>query len=208
MQQSIYTNPDLLKYWALMRGDELTSLTLQQIMSLGSFVLAFDMMPKDSNGYHWTDGLIDFDLDGYRYISFPDLVDKSVPAFTEEKGISNSSINFKLSGVDNAVRVLALGGFLKDARVNIRLVILNPYDSTVLDSQLLFSGYIDYFQLTVDPNDSKNEMTVYLNSIYKKLDLATPTLAANSVYQSFYPGDSFFSLLGQVNMNQTWRYDD
>ena len=52
----------------------------------------------------------------------------------------------------------------------------------------------------------KNEMTVYINSVYKKLDRQPPMIAANSVYQSYYPSDAYFSLLGQVNQNQTWKY--
>lgn len=111
-----------------------------------------------------------------------------------------------MSNVTASVRQLALGGFLKDAQVNIQLVILNPYDSTVLYSMLMFSGFIDYVQAVASPNDSKNEMTVYINSVYKKLDRQPPLLAANSVYQSYYKNDEYFSLLGQVNQDQTWRY--
>ncbi|MGQ6141222.1 DUF2163 domain-containing protein, partial [Serratia sp. IR-2025] len=76
----------------------------------------------------------------------------------------------------------------------------------VLNSTLMFSGFIDYIQAEADPNAAKNEMSVYLNSVYKKLDLQPRTIAANSVYQSYYPGDEYFSLLGQVNANQSWRY--
>ncbi|EEW4124938.1 DUF2163 domain-containing protein, partial [Escherichia coli] len=32
------------------------------------------------------------------------------------------------------------------------------------------------------------------------------TLAANSIYQSYFPGDNYTSLLGTVNSGQTWRY--
>jgi hypothetical protein len=43
-----------------------------EIMSLGVNVTCFDVLPKGTNGFHWTDSLIDIDLDGYKYISFPD----------------------------------------------------------------------------------------------------------------------------------------
>uniref|UniRef100_UPI001F14E7D2 DUF2163 domain-containing protein n=2 Tax=Serratia TaxID=613 RepID=UPI001F14E7D2 len=141
-----------------------------------------------------------------QYTSFPDLISDSFPSFTETKEINNNSINFKVSNVNDSTRTLALGGAFREAKVNIYLVILNPSDNSVLNSTLMFSGFIDYIQAEADPNAAKNEMSVYLNSVYKKLDLQPRTIAANSVYQSYYPGDEYFSLLGQVNANQSWRY--
>ncbi|WP_052979464.1 hypothetical protein, partial [Shigella sonnei] len=166
----------------------------------------FDVLPKGTNGFHWTDSLIDIDLDGYKYISFPDIISGSLPSYSEQKGMSNDAINFKISNVNASVRALALGGFLKDAQMNIKLVILNPYDSTVIDSMLMFTGFIDYVQAVTDPNQKQNEMTIYVNSVYKKLDRQPALIAANSVYQSYYRNDEYFSLLGQVNQNQNWKY--
>lgn len=206
MDENILTNTQLLKYWNLVRGGNKTRLTIMEVMSLGVHVTCFDVLPKGTNGFHWTDSLIDIDLDGNKYISFPDIITGSLPSFTEEKGISNDSINFKVSNVNQSTRALALGGFLKDAQMNITLVILNPYDSTVLYSMLMFSGFIDYVQAVADPNQKNNEMTIYVNSVYKKLDRQPPLIAANSVYQSLYKGDEYFSLLGQVNQDQIWRY--
>lgn len=206
MNTSVLTNPDLLKYWTLMRGTTKTRLTENEVLSLGVHVFCYDVLPKGSNAFYWTDSLIDLTLSGNQYISFPDIIKDSLPSFSEGKSISNDAINFKISNVNQSVRALALGGFLKDAKMNIRMVILNPWDSTPIDSSLLFSGFIDYIQAVADPNAPSNEMTVYVNSVYKKLDRQPPLLAANSVYQSYYPTDLYFSLLGQVNQNQTWRY--
>lgn len=206
MDESILTNATLLKYWKLVRGTTKTRLSVMDVMSLGVHVTCFDVLPKGTNSFHWTDSLIDIDLNGNQYISFPDIISGSLPSFSEQKGINNDAINFKISNVNTSVRALALGGFLKDAQMNITLVILNPYNSTVLYSMLIFSGFIDYIQAVADPNEKTNEMTVYVNSIYKKLDRQPPLIAANSVYQSLYKGDEYFSLLGQVNQDQTWRY--
>jgi len=208
MDEYILTNPQLLKYWNLVRGGNKTRLSVMEVMSLGVHVRCFDVLPKGSNSFYWTDGLTNIEIEGNNYISFPDIIQDSLPSFTEEKGISNDAINFKVSNVTSSVRQLALGGFLKDAQVNIRLVILNPYDSRMLYSMLLFSGFIDYVQAVADPNYKTNEMTVHVNSVYKKLDRQPPTIAANSVYQSYYPTDEYFSLLGQVNSDQIWRYKD
>ena len=206
MDSGIYTNANLLKYWKLVRGTTKTRLTLMEIMSLGVNVTCFDVLPKGTNGFHWTDSLIDFDLDGYKYISFPDIISGSLPSYSEQKGISNDAINFKISNVNASVRALALGGFLKDAQMNIKLVILIPYDSSVIDSMLMFTGFIDYVQAVADPNQKQNEMTIYVNPVYKKLDRQPALIAANSVYQSYYKNDEYFSLLGQVNQNQNWKY--
>lgn len=207
MDNSILTNTNLLNYWKLVRGTTKKVLSVTDLMSLGVHVICWDVLPKGGySSFHWTDSLIDIVLNGTNYISFPDIIQDSLPTFTEAKGVNNDAINFKVSNVTASVRQLALGGFLKDAQVNIQLVILNPYDSTVLYSMLMFSGFIDYVQAVASPNDSKNEMTVYINSVYKKLDRQPPLLAANSVYQSYYKNDEYFSLLGQVNQDQTWRY--
>lgn len=206
MDDIILTNPQLLKYWNLVRGGNKNKLSITEVMSLGVHVRCFDVIPKGSSAFYWTDALTDVAINGNNYISFPDIVQDSLPSFQEEKGISNDSINFKVSNVTSSVRQLALGGFLKDAQVNIRLAILNPYDSTALYSMLMFTGFIDYSTAIASPNDKTNEMTIYVNSVYKKLDRQPPTIAANSVYQSYYPTDEYFSLLGQVNQDQIWRY--
>lgn len=206
MDDSVLTNPQLLKYWTLVRGTTKTRLTVMDVMSLGVNVTCFDVLPNATNGFHWTDSLIDISLDGNQYISFPDIISGSLPSYAETKGISNDSVNFKVSNVNTSVRALALGGFLKNAKMNIKLVILNPWDSTVLYSMLMFSGFIDYVQAIADPNAPQNEMTIYVNSVYKKLDRQPALIAANSVYQSIYSGDAYFSLLGQINQSQDWKF--
>lgn len=203
----LLTNPELLKYWNLTRGGNKTKLTITELMSLPVHCKAIDVFPKNSiPPIFWTDGFVDLNINGTLYTSFPDLISDSFPSFTETKEINNNSITFKVSNVNDSTRTLALGGALREAKVNIYLVILNPADNTVLNTTLMFSGFIDYFKAEADPNNPKNEMTVNLNSVYKKLDLQPRTIAANSVYQSYYPGDEYFSLLGQVNANQSWRY--
>lgn len=203
----LLTNPELLKYWNLTRGGNKAKLTITELMSLGVHCKAIDVFPKNSiPPIFWTDGFVDLNINGTQYASFPDLISDSFPSFTETKEINNNSISFKVSNVNDSTRTLALGGAFREAKVNIYLVILNPADNTVLNTTLMFSGFIDYIQAEADPNNPKNEMTVNLNSVYKKLDMQTRTIAANSVYQSYYPGDEYFSLLGQVNANQSWRY--
>ncbi|MGP2601873.1 DUF2163 domain-containing protein [Serratia ureilytica] len=203
----LLTNPELLKYWNLTRGGNKTRLTITELMSLGVHCKAIDVFPKNSiPPIFWTDGFVDLNINGTLYTSFPDLISDSFPSFTETKEINNNSISFKVSNVNDSTRTLALGGAFREAKVNIYLAILNPADNTVLNTTLMFSGFIDYIQAEAEPNNPKNEMTVNLNSVYKKLDLQPRTIAANSVYQSYYPGDEYFSLLGQVNANQSWRY--
>lgn len=206
MNSSVFTNPDLLEYWNTARGGNKTKLSVMEVLSLGVHVKCFDVLPKAIDAIHWTDGLNEVQLNGTMYTSFPDLISDSLPSFTEEKQITNGSINFKVSNVNNSMRVLALGGALKDAKVNIYLVILNPANGSVLDYSLMYSGFIDYIDAVADPMSEKNELTVNVNSVYKQLDLQTRTLAANSVYQSYFPGDEIMSLLGVVNSGQTWKY--
>lgn len=204
---AILSNPDLLKYWKLIRGDTKTKLTITEVMSISIHVTAFEVYPRTMNAIYWTDGFNPMTMDGKTYQPFPDLVQDSLPTFSEEKGMGNDTIDFTISNVDNATRIAAMSGQLDKAKVNILLVILNPFTSEVLYNQLLFSGFIENFECTVNPFSQINEMKVTVNSIYQRLDRTPKTLAANSVYQSYYPGDDFMSLLGQVNKeDQVWRY--
>lgn len=206
MDSSVLTNAQLLQYWKIVRGQTRTSLTTIEVLSIGINVTCFEVLPTGESGFYWTDALNDVSLNGHVYTSFPDIVDGSLPSVTEEKGVSNDSVNFKVSNVNDSVRALALGGYFKNAKINMTMVLLNPFNNTPLYSQLLFSGFIDYVQASADPIQKTNEMTLYINSIYKKLDIQPPLMAANSVYQSYYPGDEAMQLLGQVNSNQIWKY--
>lgn len=206
MDSSVLTNAQLLQYWKIVRGQTRTSLTTIEVLSIGINVTCFEVLPTGESGFYWTDALNDVSLNGHIYTSFPDIVDGSLPSVTEEKGVSNDSVNFKVSNVNDSVRALALGGYFKNAKINMTMVLLNPFNNIPLYSQLLFSGFIDYVQASADPIQKTNEMTLYINSIYKKLDVQPPLMAANSVYQSYYPGDEAMQLLGQVNSNQIWKY--
>lgn len=211
MNSGIFTNADLLAYYNLTRGKNKTVLTLSDIMSLGVHVKCVDVYPRQGSGVgalHLNDGYTNFTVNGNTYTSFPDFINDSFPSFTEQKDISNDSVTFKISNVNQSFRTLAIGGALKQAQVNIYLTILSPADGSVLVHDLMFSGYIDYFETVANNtvSDAKNELTVNLNSVWKKLDVQQKTLAANSVHQSTHPGDSYFSLLGIVNSGQTWKY--
>lgn len=207
MDDSILTNPILLKYWKLLRGESLSRLSICDLMSMGIHVTTFDLLPRSVNAIYWNDGFTQLSLNGVLYEPFPDLVQDSLPSFSEEKGISNDTIDFTVSNVDNATRIMAMSGQLDKAKLNISLVILNPYDSTPIYQQRMFSGFIENFECTVNPFSEINEMKVTVNSVYQRLDLTPKTLASNSVYQSYYPNDAIMSLLGQVNKeDQVWRY--
>lgn len=201
----LLTNPNLLKYWNLTRGGKRTSLTIQEVMSLGQHVTCFDVFPTGSNSIHWTDAFKNLNLNSVVYQSFPDVVQDSLPSFNEGKGISNEAVSFKVSNIDNSVQMLALSNGLANAKVNIIMVVLDPYTTDPIYQQLMFTGYIDYCQATADPNSGVTELTININSVFKKLDVQTRTIAADSVYQSYYPGDAFMSLLGQVNQSQQWK---
>lgn len=211
MNSAIFTNSALLNYYNMTHGTKLTVLNLAQLMSMGVHVKCVDVYPQQGtsvNALHLTDGYVDIVANGINYTSFPDFINDSFPTFSEQKDISNDSINFKISNVNPSFRVLALGGAFKSAQVNIYLTILSPADNSVLVHDLMYSGYIDYFE-SVSNNSADgliNELTVNLNSVWKKLDVQMKTTAANSVHQSAHPGDAYFSLLGIVNSNQIWKY--
>lgn len=207
MNDSILTNPDLLKYWNLLRGETKTKLTITDLMSMAVHVTCFDLLPRSVSAIYWTDGFAPVQLNGAVYQPFPDLIQDSLPTFSEEKGISNDAIDFTVSNVDNATRIMAMSGQLDKAKFIVTLVILNPYTSAPLYQQRMFTGYIENFECTVNPFSEINEMKVTVNSVYQSLSRTPKTLAANSVYQSIYPGDEIMSLLGQVNKaDQVWRF--
>ncbi|MGP2127215.1 DUF2163 domain-containing protein [Escherichia coli] len=202
----ILSNKDLVEYFNLCRGTSKTKLTVTDLFSIGVHVRCFDVLPTSIDPIFFNDGLIDLNIAGKNYVAFPDLVTDSLPSFSEEKQIANTSVTFKVSNVNQSMYILAMGGAFKDAKVNIYVTILNPATGAVLLNDLMYSGFIDYCETTINPMDQKNEMTVNVNSVYKQLDLQTRTIAANSVYQSYYPADEYVSLLGVVNSGQTWKY--
>jgi hypothetical protein len=209
MNSAIFTNPELLKYWNLTRGGNKNQLSVSELMQLGVTVKCVDIYPVQGAGVqalHLNDGYIDLNINGNLYTSFPDFINDSFGSFSEQKDIINDSLAFKVSNVSQSFQALALSGNLKNAQVNLLLTILNPANGTVLDNSLMFSGYIDYFESVSNNDDIKNELTVYVNSIWKKLDVQQRTLAANSAHQSTHKNDEYFSLLGKINSQQTWKY--
>ena len=46
MNDAVFTNANLLKYWKLVKGTTKTRLTLMDVMSLGVQVTCFDVLPK------------------------------------------------------------------------------------------------------------------------------------------------------------------
>ncbi|MEG8468917.1 DUF2163 domain-containing protein [Klebsiella variicola subsp. variicola] len=207
MDESILTNPSLLKYWNETRGGNKTRLSVMDVLSIGVHCMCYEILPVSISPIRWCDYFLPLTLNGALYQATPDIIKDSLSSFSEEKSMSNNEVSFKLSNIDNSSRILAMSGKLDKAKVNITLVITDPYTSAIVTSQLLFSGYTNGFTCTVNPIDKKNEMTVSVNSIYKKLDLSPRTLAANSVYQSYWPGDEEMALLGQVNKaDQYWKY--
>ncbi|HBW1044605.1 TPA: DUF2163 domain-containing protein [Klebsiella aerogenes] len=200
------TNPDIIAYYNERYGTDKTELSFPDLFGINVVVFCYDLFPDGMSGFHWTDSLIDLDVDGYRYTSFPFIIGDSLKSVTEEKGINNNQLSLKISNVNTSVRSLALSNAFRNAQFNIKLAIMNPQMATIIGTILIYSGYVDYFQSVTDPIQGKNELTVYLNSVYQKLDIQPSLIAANSAYQSYYPGDEFFSLLGQVNQNQIWKY--
>ncbi|MBK5014002.1 DUF2163 domain-containing protein [Pantoea sp. S62] len=211
MNESVFTNQTLLDFYNLKRGTNKTRLTMSDVTSLGVIVRCVDIYPVPGSPapqLHLTDAFTDVMANGITYTSFPDFINNSFPTFNEQKDIQNESLSFRISNVEPSFRVLATSGAFRKAKVNIYLTIMSPADNTVIDHDMMFSGYIDYFEVSAN-NQSQgiiNEITVNINSIWNKLDVQMRTLAANSVHQSTHPGDEFFSLLGIIHSQQYWAF--
>lgn len=211
MSPGVFTNAALLEFYNLKRGTNKTVLTVSDITSMGVIVRCVDIYPKAGSpapALFLTDAFTPVQANGINYTSFPDFINNSFPTFNEQKDIQNESISFKVSNIDPSFRVLANSGAFREARVNIYLTIISPADNSVIDHDLMFSGYIDFFKSTANnqADNITNEVEVNINSIWNKLDVQMRTLAANSVHQSMHPGDEYFSLLGIIHAEQQWKY--
>ncbi|MGC0844656.1 DUF2163 domain-containing protein [Pantoea agglomerans] len=211
MNSAVFTNAALLQFYNLKRGTNKTVLNLSDVVSMGVTVKCVDIYPvagSPAGQLHLTDAFTDVQANGINYVSFPDFVNNNFPTFNEQKDIQNESISFKISNINPSFRVLANSGAFRKARVNIYLTILSPADNTVIEHDLMFSGYIDFFETEANNQSGSvnNDITVNLNSIWNKLDVQMRTLAANSVHQSTNPGDEYFSLLGIIHAEQQWKY--
>lgn len=208
MNPNLTTNQDLIDYWNLTRGGNKTSLTESEIYQLNLIVKCLEIYPTgQAQPIFVTDAWVDITVAGITYISSPDFMDDSFTSNTERNSISNNGTSFKVSNVNQSYLSLLTNGVLRDAKVNIYLTILNPANGTVLDHSRTFSGYMNNSEMIFDNTvgRSKNECTINLNSVWKKLDRAQPVLSSTSIHQSVYKGDLFFNLIGIVNSEQLWK---
>jgi len=211
MSPAVFTNAALLEFYNLRRGTNKTVLTISDVISMGVIVRCVDIYPVNGSPagpLHLTDSFTNVMANGINYTIFPDFINNSFPTFKEQKDIQNESLSFKVSNIEPSFRVLANAGAFRKAKVNIYLTFISPADNTVIDHDLMFSGYIDFFETTANNQYDGviNETTVNINSIWNKLDVQMRTLSANSVHQSVHPGDEYFSLLGIIHAQQQWSY--
>ena len=109
----ILSNKDLVDYFNLCRGTSKTKLTVTDLFSIGVHVRCFDVLPTSIDPIFFNDGLIDLNIAGKNYVAFPDLVTDSLPSFSEEKQIANTSVTFIVSNVNQSMYILAMGGAFK-----------------------------------------------------------------------------------------------
>lgn len=205
IDESLLTNTDLLEYWNLTRGHNKTRLTEQEIYSMGIIVKCVDVIPVNSPAFFLTDAYVDIEANGVTYIASPDFLDSSFSTVTEKKDINNNGTSFKVSNVQQSYLSMALNGTLNNAKVHIYMTILNPANSLVMSHIRYFTGYIDGFNTDINPLESKNELTININSTWKKLDQTQRVLSSTSVHQSVHKGDKFFDLIGVIQSSQIWK---
>lgn len=208
MNNSILTNPDLIKYWNITRGDTKTVLTESDVYQLNVIVKCLDVIPNSQIApIYITDSWADLTANGIDYKSAPDFLDDSFTTTTEKNSISNNGTSFKISNVEQTYLSLLSQGLLNNAKVNIYLTVLNPANGNVISHERMFSGYINNFESTFSntTGSTKNETTLNLNSIWKKLDRSQPVLSSTSIHQSTHKGDKFFDLIGIINSTQQWK---
>lgn len=208
MNNSILTNPDLIQYWNITRGDNKTVLTESDVYQLNVIVKCLDVIPNSQTApIYITDSWADLTANGIDYKSAPDFLDDSFATTSEKNSISNNGTSFKISNVEQTYLSLLSQGLLNNANVNIYLTVLNPANGNVISHERIFSGYINNFESTFSnkTGSTKNETTLNLNSIWKKLDRSQPVLSSTSIHQSTHKGDKFFDLIGIINSTQQWK---
>lgn len=210
-----YTDPGLVKYYNQLKGTSKTSLTLADVISIGTFCKCVAITPADSSTapIYLTDGFMSVNIDGINYVPTNDFIVDSWGSVVEENDVNNDAITLGLSAVQQNWIDLITGEYLRNAVIQMYLAVISPASGEALDTQLFFTGYLDYFEIDTDGIDSSNsnvidnKITVHINSIYKKLDLPARNLCATAVHQFYYPGDHVFDLVGKTN-TQTWSYDN
>ncbi|CQI92546.1 Uncharacterised protein [Yersinia rohdei] len=207
MNTNILTNPDLIQYWNITRGDNKTILTQADVYQLNVIVKCLDIIPTSNitAPIYLTDSWVNLTANGIVYTSAPDFIDDSFSTMTEKNTITNNGTSFKVSNVEQTYLSLLSQGLLFNAKINIYLTILNPANGNVISHDRMFSGYINNFESTFSQDGTKNETTVNLNSVWKKLDRSQPVLSSTSIHQSQHMGDKFFDLIGVINSTQQWK---
>lgn len=205
---NVLNNPELVSYWNLVRGDHKTSLTEKELYQSGIMVKLIDVLPPQGSNIYITDALIEQNYNGIVYKPVPDLLDTSFANYVEKNQINNNGTTFKVSNVSQDYLSMALRGLWNDAKVNIWMAIVNPANGSILYAYRIFSGYVDYFSSDFNNStqNTTNETTVNLNSLWKKLDQTQRLLSSTSIHQSLHKGDKFFDLIGILNSSeQNWK---
>lgn len=205
IDNTVLTDKDILEYWNLTRGGNKTSLTEQEFLQLGLIVKCIEVVPVLKPAFYLTDAYSDISTGGVTFISAPDFLDSSFGTFSEKKQINNNGTSFKVSNVQQLYLAMAINGDLNNARVSIFMTILNPANGQVISHRRYFTGYIDSFSTEIDPLNGASDLTIQVNSTWKKLDQTQRVLSSTSIHQSLYPQDKFFDLMGIIQTSQIWK---
>ncbi|EPB3479051.1 DUF2163 domain-containing protein [Escherichia coli] len=205
---NVLSNPELVNYWNLTRGDNKSVLTEKELYQCGVMIKMVDILPPQGSNIYITDSIVEQNVNGIIYQPVPDFIDNSFASYEEKSQVNNTGTTFKVSNVNQEYLSMALRGLWKDAKCNLWMAIVNPANGSILYRYRMFSGYINYFSsdFNVNGTNTDNNTTVNLNSLWKKLDQTQRLLASTSVHQSTHKGDKFFDLIGILNSSeQFWK---
>lgn len=99
----VLSNPELVKYWNLMRGDNKSVLTERELYQCGIMVKLIDLLPPTGSNLYLTDAVVEQNINGIVYKPIPDLIDSSFANYVEKNQINNTGTTFKISNVSGII---------------------------------------------------------------------------------------------------------
>lgn len=199
-------DPDFISAYNDFNGTKLTVLSTSQLFSVGTLFHLVQIKMRNDQELLLTDAYYDVVYEGKNYIATGDFTD--ISTIDEQKEINNIGMNVSLSNVRTEYINLVRSKNLDRADVRIDICFMNPNTGAPTESFNIFTGSVDKLTINIDyeANESKNETTAQLDSLWAVLEKSARNHASDGVHRSYKGNeqDMFFARIGKWNSESRW----
>lgn len=204
--KKLCNDPSFISAYNDFNGTNLKVLDVSQLFSVGTLFHLVQIQMQNNKELLLTDAYHDVVYEGKNYMATGDFTD--ISTIDEQKEINNIGMSVKLSNVRTEYINLIRSKQLDKSDVKIDICFMDPNTGAPTESFNIFTGSVDKLTINIDytDNESKNETTAQLDSIWAVLEKSARNHASDGVHRS-YPGneqDLFFARIGKWNSQSRW----